>query len=165
MTPELWTPARCVDDLDIQGFVVAELFSVEGDLIDKREVHNLVTTMGKTGIIERLDSSPTATVPSHMELGTGTTAAAVGDVLLQTFIASSRIAMSSNTSAANVLTMVTSWSAGTATNAAITEAGVFSVATANTSSATNPMYSRAVFTAINKGASDTLQITWTYTLS
>jgi hypothetical protein len=27
------------------------------------------------------------------------------------------------------------------------------------------MYSRATFTAINKGANDTLQITWTYTLT
>jgi hypothetical protein len=55
--------------------------------------------------------------------------------------------------------MVGNWAAGDATNAAITEAGVFNAASAGT------MYSRATFTAINKGAADTLQITWTYTLT
>jgi hypothetical protein len=55
--------------------------------------------------------------------------------------------------------MVANWAAGDATNAAITEAGVLNNATGGT------LYSRATFTAINKGASDTLQITWTYTLT
>ena len=55
--------------------------------------------------------------------------------------------------------MVGNWAAGDGTNAAITEAGVFNAASTGT------MYSRATFTAINKGASDTLQITWTYTLT
>jgi hypothetical protein len=68
------------------------------------------------------------------------------------------VALSSNTASGGVLTMVANWTAGAATGS-WSEAGVFSAITAGT------MMSRAVFTTINKGASDTLQITWTYTFT
>ena len=70
-----------------------------------------------------------------------------------------RNALTSNTSSGGVLTMVGNWAAGDGTNSAIAEAGVLNAASTGT------LYSRATFTAINKGASDTLQITWTYTLT
>lgn len=119
-------------------------------------VENLITTAGKNATIARLASSPGTAVPTHMAIGTGTTAAAAGDTTLQTEI--DRNALSSNTASTNVLTMVGNWAAGDGTGA-ITEAGVLSASTSGT------LFSRAVFTVINKAAGDTLQITWTYTLS
>jgi hypothetical protein len=128
-----------------------------GEIKDRRVEENLIVSAGRDAIIERLDSAPATAQPSHMEVGTGTTAVAAGQTALVTAL--DRNALTSSIASGGVLTMVANWAAGDATNAAITEAGVFNAASAGT------MYSRAVFTAINKGANDTLQITWTYTLT
>ncbi len=138
--------------------VKIELFDEFGMLKDSREVHNLVVTAGKNHIADQLSSSPGQAAMGWMAIGTGTTAAAAGDTLLGTEI--DRNALTSRTDAANVVTYVGDWAAGEGTNAAITEAGIFNVVTANTIT----MLARAVFTAINKGASDTLKITWTLTV-
>lgn len=143
---------------NITGSVLVEVYGPDGELKDSRERHNLIVTVGRNGITDRLLASPTIAVPTHMELGTGTTAPAAGDTALQTVIAASRVALTSKTRSTNVLTMVGDWAAGTATNAAISEAGVFNAASGG------DMYSRATFTAINKGASDTLKITWQWTV-
>lgn len=145
------------DDMTVRGSMHLELRGADGELKATRDVHNLVVTTGRDAIIERLDSSPATAQPSHMEVGTGTTAVAAGQTALVTAL--DRNALTSSTASGGVLTMVGNWAAGDATNAAIAEAGVFNAASAGT------MYSRATFTAINKGASDTLQITWTYTLT
>lgn len=144
------------DGLALTGHVTAVLRDPYGCVKQTVETTNLITTAGRNAIVERLDSSPATAAPSHMAIGTGTTAAAAGDTTLQTEL--DRNALTSNTSSANVLTMVGDWAAGDGTGA-ITEAGVLNAASNGT------LYSRAVFTVINKGAADTLQITWTYTLS
>ena len=146
------------DALPVIGHVRVEVFGPDGALKDFREVDNLIVTVGKNLIADNLLASPTLGKPTHMELGTGTTAPAAGDTALQTVIASSRVALTSKTRSANVVTLVADWAAGTATNSAITEAGVFDA------SSSGNMSSRATFTAIPKGASDTLKITWTYTV-
>lgn len=146
------------DLVAIKGHVLVEVFGEDGKLKDFREIDNLVVTVGKNLIADNLLATPTLGKPGWMELGTGTTAPAAGDTALQTVIASSRVALTSKTRSTNVVTMVGDWAAGTATNAAITEAGVFDAATAGN------MSSRATFTAIPKGAADTLKITWTYTV-
>lgn len=145
------------DSLTVKGSCHVQLFDAAGELKEERRIDNLVVTTGRDAIIERLDSSPATAAPSHMEVGTGTTAVAAGQTALVTAL--DRNALTSNIASGGVLTMVGNWAAGDATNAAIAEAGVFNAASAGT------MYSRATFTAINKGASDTLQITWTYTLT
>jgi hypothetical protein len=128
----------------------------DGNLKQEERCHNLITTAGRNAIVERLDSSAATEVPTHMAIGTGTNAAAAGDTTLQTEL--DRNALTSNTSSGNVLTMVGNWAAGDGTGA-ITEAGVLNAA------ANGTLYSRAVFSVINKAAGDTLQITWTYTLT
>jgi len=166
MRADLWTPRDpeagrgIAERLGLVGSVYVELFDEDGDLKDVRDEHNLIVTTGVTAIIERLDSSPTTSQPTHMAVGTGSTAPAAGNTALGAEIATTgRQALTSNTSSGAVLTMVANWAAGQATNSAIAEAGVFNA------SSTGTLYSRATFTAINKGASDTLQITWTYTLT
>jgi hypothetical protein len=144
------------NEIGIKGTARLVLRDELGRVKQVEEVENLITTAGRNAIVERLDSSPATGQPTHMAIGTGTTAAAAGDTTLETEL--DRNALSSNTASSNVLTMVGNWAAGDGTGA-ITEAGVLN----NSSGGT--LYSRAVFSVINKGASDTLAITWTYTLT
>jgi hypothetical protein len=136
--------------------VLVELFDDEGNLKETREIHNLVVTAGKNHIADQLKSTPAQGAMSHMAIGTGTTAPAAGDTALGTEI--DRNALTSRTASTNVVTYVGDWAAGDGTNTAIAEAGIFNSSSAGT------MLARATFTAINKGASDTLKITWTVTV-
>jgi hypothetical protein len=145
------------DNIKITGDVRIDLFDANGIVKDTREIKNLVVTVGKTFIASRM-VGVSATVMGWMELGTGTTAAAVGDTTLQTVIASSRVTLTSGTSATNVATYVASFPAGTGTGA-VTEAGIFNAASAGT------MLCRTVFSVVNKGAADAMSITWTITVS
>jgi hypothetical protein len=141
--------------LKIVGRVRAELRGPDGRLKAVEEVENLITTVGRNFIVEQLLASPTAaTKPTHMGVGTGTVAPTVGDT---TMTAEVRVALTSKTRGTNILTLVGDWAAGSATQAN-TEAGVWDAASAGS------LHARATFAAINKGASDTLKITWTWTI-
>lgn len=118
---------------------------------------NLVVDTGLNFIVSRMKDA-TATAMSHMELGTGTTAAAAGNTALQTAIAGSRVALTSTTVSTNTVTYVASFAAGTGTGA-VTEAGIFNDATTGT------MLCRTVFPVVNKQAGDSMTITWTVTVS
>lgn len=122
--------------------------------VKHQSVHNTVTTSGKNGVAAQLLATPAFEKPTHMAIGTGTPSA----TLLGTEI--DRNVLTSKTRSNAVVTMVGDWAAGDGTGA-ITEAGIFNVVTANTVD----MYVSASFAAINKGASDTLQITWTLTVA
>ena len=149
------------ETLKVTGELQITVFDeATGAVKDSRTVKNLVVTSGKTfiaaSLLKTTSNSPAAM--SHMELGTGTTAAAVGDTTLQTAISGSRTALSSATSAANVTTYVASFGAGVGTGA-VTEAGIFNASSAGT------MLCRTVFSVVNKGANDAMTITWAITVS
>jgi hypothetical protein len=145
------------DDVKITGDVKIDIIGADGTVTDTREIKNLVVTSGKTFIASRM-VGVASTIMGFMELGTGTTAAAVGDTALQTAIGSSRVALTSGTASTNVVTYVASFPAGTGTGA-VTEAGIFNAASAGT------MLCRTVFSVVNKGAADAMSITWTITVS
>ena len=128
-----------------------------GNVKQEEEVKNLVVTVGKGFIASRMKDA-TATAMTHMEVGTGTTAAAVGDTALQTPVASSRVTLTSTTVTTNNVAYVATFPAGTGTGA-LTEAGLFNASSSGT------MLCRTVFSVINKGAADTLGITWTVTVN
>ena len=144
---------------ELIGSMRLELRGPDGELKAVREVHNLIVNNGRDGIMDQILASPTIIKPTHMAIGTGSTAPAAGDTALGAEI--DRNALTSKTRSGGVVTMVGDWAAGDGTNAAIAEAGIFSQASGT--DATHPIYSRATFTAINKGASDTLSISWTWT--
>lgn len=147
------------DKLTVTGNVFVKVFDAQGNVKDSREFKNLVVTAGKTFIASSMlktTNSPAAM--THMELGTGTTAAAAGDTALQTPISGSRVTFSSATSSTNVVTYVASFPAGTGTGA-VTEAGIFNDPTTGT------MLCRTVFSVVNKGANDAMSITWQITVS
>ena len=145
------------DNIKITGNVKIDIIGADGAVKDSREIKNLVVTSGKTFIASRI-VGVAANVMGWMELGTGTTAAAVGDTTLETVISGSRVALTSGTSSTNVVTYVASFPAGTCTGA-VTEAGTFNAASAGT------MLCRTVFSVVNKGANDAMSITWTITVS
>jgi hypothetical protein len=149
------------DTLKITGDVQIAVFDqATGEVKDTREIKNLVVTSGKTFIaaamLKTTTNSPVAM--THMALGTGTTAAAVGDTTLQTAISGARVTFSAATSSTNVVTYTASFPAGTGTGA-VTEAGIFNDPTAGT------MLCRTVFSVVNKGANDAMSITWQITVS
>ncbi len=145
------------DQTQTEDNVVIRVFDADGNLKQEETCHNLVVTTGKNQIADRLLASPSIGVPTHMAVGTGVTAAVVGDTTLGTEI--DRNALTTKTRSGAVVTMVGDWAAGDATNAAITEAGVFNAA------ATGDLTVRAVFGAIAKAAGDTLSISWTLTIA
>jgi hypothetical protein len=131
-----------------------DLFDHSGNLKETREIHNTMTTAGKNGIMDQLADVPTLVKAGWMEVGTGSG----GTTSLNAYIAGSRTAVSTRTRTNNAVAYVCSFAAGAGTGA-ITEAGLFDAVTQNGGN----MWCYATFSVINKGALDTLQITWTIT--
>jgi len=125
----------------------------DGEVKDRRLVHNTVTTAGKDGIADQVLASPSLVKMGWMAIGTGSpSGTALGTEI-------SRVAFSSKTRSGAVVTNVASWGAGVGTGA-ITEAGTFDQVSVG-----GNMWMSASFAVINKLAADTLSITWTLTIS
>mgnify|MGYP003980376183 CR=1 FL=1 len=137
------------DDLKLTG---ALTIAVNDEIV--QETENLVVTAGKNWVADRMNNANT--VMTHMAVGTGTNAAAAGDTTLVT--ETDRNALTSTTVTANAVAYVATWAAGDAT-AALTEAGIFDAASSG------DMLARTVFSVVNKGAADSMTITWTITVS
>lgn len=117
---------------------------------------NLVTTIGKTFIASRLISDTAILKLSHMAVGSGSTAAAIGDTELDTELG--RAVLVSQTSLDNVASVSATFGPGVGTGA-IVETGIFNAASAGI------MFNRSVFTGVNKSPTDTLTISWAITVS
>jgi len=148
------------DGVAMAGIMKAKLFDKSGRLKDVREVRNTVTTLAHKMAADQLLASPAVVTPGWMEVGTGSGQDA-DSTTLATYIASSRTALDSKTRGANaIITMVCTMGAGVGTGA-ITEAGIFNVVTENTTD----LLCYADFSVVNKGAGDSLVITWTLTFA
>lgn len=143
-----------VSQLSIEANCTIELYGKDGDLKEIRKIHNTVTTAGKNGIADQVLAAPTLVKMGWMAIGTGSPAA----TLLGTEVA--RVAFDTKTRSGAVVTVVATFPAGTGTGA-ITEAGTFDVVTANTVN----MWMSSSFSVVNKGALDSIVITWTLTVS
>ena len=142
------------DNSKATGKLTVEIKNDKGVVIETREVKNLVVDDGLEYIADRMKNN--STVMSHMAIGTGSTAAAASDTALGTEAA--RQALTSTTVTANAVAYVASFGAGTGTGA-ITEAGILNANSGGT------LLCRTVFSVVNKGASDSMTITWTVTIS
>lgn len=140
------------ETFSIKGHLQIRLLDKDGKLKKEVSIHNAVKNAGLYGILDQVLASPTLSKVSHMAIGTGTPGATTLGTELD------RNALSSKTRNNAVLTMVASWAAGDGTGA-ITEAGLFD------DDASGNMWCSSTFDVINKGASDSLQITWTLTIS
>jgi hypothetical protein len=148
--------------LKIKGHYKIVLRGSNGEIKDIREGDNYVVQNGLYSIMDQILASPTLIKMGWAGIGTGSisgTCTANGVVLNTLTTEIDRNAFTSKTRGSNaVITTVTDWIAGDGTGA-ITEAGTFSHSTTTTSD----MWMCASFAVINKGASDTLQLTWTLT--
>jgi hypothetical protein len=143
------------EELKITGSVNLKVFGEDGQIKEERNIKNLVVTAGKTFIASRIAGTASA-VMSHLAIGTGSTAAAIGDTTLGA--EAGRVALTSTTPSSNTVVFVATVGAGTGTGA-IVEAGLFNASSAGT------LLCRTVFSVINKGASDSITATWTLTIS
>ena len=146
-------PEGLRDKMQIKGKLHIQLFDKDGKLKDERLLMNTVTALGDAHVADQL-SDQGNTAMSHMAVGTGTPTGTA----LQT--ETDRNALTSTTQGTagddNDVIYVGTWAAGDGTGA-LTEAGIFNDASAGT------MFVSSSFAAINKGAADTLVITWTVT--
>lgn len=141
--------------LKVTGQVKIVLTDAQGNVKSEQDVTNLVVTTGRNFIASRMVGT-TPAVMSHMAVGAGTTAAALGDTALGSELG--RSALTAGTAANNVVTYTATFGAGVGTGA-VTEAGILN----NVSGGT--LLCRVVFAVVNKGANDTMAITWTVTVS
>lgn len=144
-----------VDDLKITGALSIVLTGPDGQVKDTREIPNLVVTVGKNFIASRMVGTASA-IMSHMAVGSSSTAPAAGDTALGTELG--RVALTSGTATTNVATYVATFGTGVGTGG-IQEAGIFNAASAGT------MLCHTTFAIVNKGANDTMTITWTVTVN
>tara|TARA_Y100001973_G_scaffold103198_1_gene169933 strand:- start:252 stop:677 length:426 start_codon:yes stop_codon:yes gene_type:complete len=138
------------DDLKLKGKLQIAL---NGETV--QEVDNLVVTAGKGYVASRMKDA-SATAMSHMAIGSGSTAAAASQTALGTQLG--RVSLTSTSVSGAVVTYVATFAAGTGTGA-VTEAALLNASSSGT------MLCRTVFSVVNKGANDSMTITWTVTVS
>lgn len=138
------------EDLKLRGHLAIRL---NDEIV--QEVPNLVVTTGKNFVASRIKDTTEAAM-SHMAIGTGTASAASGQTTLSAEV--DRNVLTSTTVANNTVTYVCAFGAGEGTGAVV-EAGLFNASSAGT------MFCRTVFAVVNKGASDSMSIQWTITVS
>jgi len=148
------------DGIKAKGVLQLTLIDENGNIKQQQE-NNLVVNTGLAYIASRIKDA-TAGVMTHMGVGTGSVAAAAADTALGTALGA-RVVLDSTTVVTTTATndsvqFVATFGAGVSTGA-ITEAGIFNALTAGT------MLCRTVFAVINKGALDTLVITWKVTVA
>ena len=136
----------------LTGKVHVTVTNEHGEVVEQRAA-NLVVTTGKNFTASRM-VGVASNVMSHMALGSNNTAAAVGDTALLGELG--RVALTAS-SATNVVTYTATFGVGVATGG-VQEAGIFNASSAGT------MLCRVVFAVVNKGANDTIAITWTVTV-
>lgn len=147
------------DSILLRGDVHFQLFDENGKLKLDREDHNLVVTGGLGHVTSRLIGTA-ENIMGWMEVGTDATAAATAQTALLAAVGGSRTALTGSAGTQQTTTLtndtvqfVCTFGAGVGTGALV-EAGVF-----NASSGVK-MFCRTVFSVINKGALDSLTITW-----
>lgn len=175
-TAHEWAAA---EDAGLHGLVVATLWRPGRrgalELVDRVVTHNLITQVGDQYYGERAAGigSPPAQV-TGMRLGTGSTAVAKtgAGAAIVTYTTGSQVAIDGGfpTSALNGssrrITWQSTWAAGVATASALAEVVITNETpiTNVAGSAANTIARALLSPTVNKGASDTLVVTWAHDL-
>lgn len=164
-----------VDRAGLSGWVEVDLYDEDGNLKLHLAVPNLITEVGDEYYGERAAgiASPPNQV-SGMRLGTGTTAVAKtgAGAAIVTYVSGSSIAIDGGfpTSALNGssrrIQWKTTWGAGVATASSISEVVITNEASLTdvAGTAANTISRALLSPVVNKGASDTLAVTWNHDL-
>ena len=143
------------DKLQATGSVNIVVRGEDGNVTQDFTIPNLVVDTGLDYIASRMKDA-TATAMTHMAVGSGTTVAAAGQTALVTEVA--RVALTQQPVSGASIAYQAAFPAGTGTGA-LTEAAILNASSSGT------MLCRTVFSVINKGAGDTMTVTWTITIS
>lgn len=145
------------DLLALKGTMTAVLTKADGT-VETRYKDNMIVNVGFDFIADAIGKSASRpNVMSHIAIGAGAVAAAAGDTALGSELARGA-ATYAHTAGTKVFTFTYNFAAGVGTGA-VTEAGVLNASSGGT------LLDRVVFAVINKGAADTLQVTFTFTMS
>jgi hypothetical protein len=141
-----------------RGINFPKIFGLTGYLSKQAVYANLLTTSGKGLISGRINGVGSPAAPSYMGIGTGTNAAAAGDVALQTESTGNgydRMSGTMSTQTTDVTNdtnqLIGSWTV--TSSKAITEMGIFNAVSAGT------LLVRNVFSAYTLQVGDTFTIT------
>lgn len=145
------------DSIKVKGTWKFTLKDANGNIKQEVEKDNLIVDAGFDFISDVIGLASQPSEMSHMAIGTGVTLPAAGDTTLETEL-DRNTATYAHTGGTKVFTFDASWAAGDGTGA-ITEAGLFNAASLGT------MLNRVTFSVINKAADDTLDATFTFTMS
>lgn len=121
------------------------------------DAQDLVTNVGRIYLAQRIASGDTvASAMAYMAIGSGSTAAALGDTTMVAEVDRKALAVNSATTN-NVYTAIATWggAADTVTSAVIVEAGVLNHA----SSGQGTLFQRVTFSSVTLADSDLLSIT------
>lgn len=129
-----------------------------GNIKQEQFIPNLVVTVGKNWIASRMKDTGIPVQMSHMAVGAGTVAPVVGDTALGSELGRVALTTAGGTVSNNEVTYSATFGAGTGTGA-ITEAAILNAASAGT------MLCRTTFAVVNKGANDTVAISWKVLIS
>ena len=141
------------DIVKLIGSITLELFDAKGQLKTSRRVQNIVTNTGRQAIVDRLQGASPA-VCDYVAIGTGVVAAAAADTTLGTEVARAQGTLSQPDAYTDRCSYTFGPGVGTG---AITECGRLNAASTGT------LMGRQVFSAVNKGASDSLAVTYDFT--
>ena len=145
------------DNFGLRGDVKLILRDKDGNIIDEREIENTIVDDGFDFICDVIGNTTQPNDMAWTGIGTGTTGVTTADAALETEV--TRVAnVYAHSAGTKVFTMTADYGAGVGTGA-ITESGLLNAAAAGI------ILNRVVFSVINVGGSDTLQVVWTITLS
>jgi hypothetical protein len=148
--------------LQLHGRLDILLYDEFGGIKDERHLDNLIVDAGFEGVAYRIAPHDGTVTPSnpwnYIAIGTGSTAPAAGNTALVSELVRLQDTEAEYTTTSKQLELQVVFDPGTGTGT-IAESGLFNAASGG------DMLARQTFAAISKGASDTLTVTWTITLS
>lgn len=158
---------------NIKGIIKYQLYDQNGTLKQEGETINVVTVQGNAYYVDQLSDSGAAAV-TLMALGTGTAAVGTADTWVGGYFSGNGatagtaggVTIATNSGTANSLQYLGTFSAGYATQTGITRVGLTNLTPAADGNGTTDA-STTFFVAhgtisptVNKGASDSLVVTW-----
>jgi len=143
------------DTISISGKFILKKFDADGNLVETREVKNVITNDGKNEVAGLIcaDQASSYTAFDYIGIGTGTTSASATDTALEneTDRQAATGTLTTTSVTDDTMQLVASF---TGINATITEAGVFNASTGGT------MLARQTFSGIPLTTNDTLEVTY-----
>jgi len=145
------------ENLKLKGAMTARLIRADGS-VESRYKDNIILNVGFDFIADAIgNSAARPAAMGYLAVGTGSGTPVPANSALDVELTRS-VATYAHTAGTKVFSFTTNFAAGVATGA-ITEAGILNAATDGI------LLDRVVFLPINKAPDDTLQMTFTFTMS